>query len=510
MVLAGLSIEPAVAEVHTGPRGGEPLQFEVVAAFADGKSGKLETAEWSVSNRSSGTIDATGLFTPSADNGGISYVTARFDGMEAAAALTVIYDDSLVEEGAPTGGFDRRPTQVDTLWVYPEDGVNFPRNTPSIQFQWSDVGASGYRLRFTAATTDLSVFTARTTWSADAATWGTLVGTNAGGALTVELSALIGDTLQSQTLELNVNRLDGDGTIYYWSTSASGFRKVPYGGVAEDYLTAANTGHCVGCHDISPGGAMAFTYDGGNGPLGVKDIATGADIVPFESGLVGNFKSYSPDGAYLLTTFEGALLLHDAVTGQFLWEVPVDGTATHVDWSPDGDSVVVTRTGVHSCDWCFTGGTLAVMPYLGDGRFGDPQALYDPGVGYNAYYPVYSPDSAWIAFNVSTGDSYDDPDAQVYVIAAEGGAAVALDAANQTDGITNSWPGWAPLPDDDVLWLAFSSKRNYGVYTAGYPQIWVAAFDPARALRGEDPSWPAFWLPGQDTTQSNHIPLWTQ
>ncbi|HNH50119.1 MAG TPA: hypothetical protein PKY30_23995, partial [Myxococcota bacterium] len=78
-------------------------------------------------------------------------------------------------------------------------------------------------------------------------------------------------------------------------------------------------------------------------------------------------------------------------------------------------------------------------------------------------------------------------------------------------GLTNSIPRWGPLPDDDVLWLAFSSKRIYGNnLTAGNPQIWVAGFDPIKAGKGEDPSWPAFWLPGQDAAQGNHIPAWAE
>lgn len=508
--VTALRVEPDVAEVRTGPEGGDPLQFSVFATFADGKSGRLDAAEWTLSNRTSGAIDETGLFTPSTDNGGITWVTARFDGLEATAELTVVYGESIVEEGAPTDGFEGRPADATGLWLYPEDGVNFPRNTPSITFQWNDQGARGYQLRFTGATTDLTVYTTATSWTADEATWATLVGANAGTTLSVELRADVGGNVVAQSRTLNVNRMDGDGTIYYWSTSASGFLRVPYGGAAEEYLTATTTGRCVGCHDISPQGHIAFTYDGGDGGLGVKDIETGADVVASGSGLVGNFKTYSPDGRYLLTTYQGALLLHDAATGQFLWEVPVDGTATQADWSPDGDRIVVVLTAGHTYDWTFSGGRIALMEHYGDGTFGAPTVLYEPPAGYNAYYPVFSPDGRWVAFNVSTGDGYDDADADVYVTSLNGGGAIELVSANQTDGITNSWPRWGPLPDDDVMWLAFSSKRSYGAVTAGWPQIWVAAFDPARARAGEDPSWPAFWLPGQDPAQSNHIPVWAE
>ena len=61
-----------------------------------------------------------------------------------------------------------------------------------------------------------------------------------------------------------------------------------------------------------------------------------------------------------------------------------------------------------------------------------------------------------------------------------------------------------------MLWLAFSSQRAYGNIVSGSPQIWVAGFDPALASAGQDPTWPAFWLPGQDPSQNNHIPVWTR
>jgi hypothetical protein len=38
----------------------------------------------------------------------------------------------------------------------------------------------------------------------------------------------------------------------------------------------------------------------------------------------------------------------------------------------------------------------------------------------------------------------------------------------------------------------------------------VAAFDPKKAKQGLDPSWAAFWLPGQDEAHNNHIPVWVR
>jgi hypothetical protein len=40
--------------------------------------------------------------------------------------------------------------------------------------------------------------------------------------------------------------------------------------------------------------------------------------------------------------------------------------------------------------------------------------------------------------------------------------------------------------------------------------MWMAAVDPDAILRGEDGSFPAFALPFQDLSTSNHIGQWTQ
>jgi WD40 repeat protein len=511
VVVTALSIAPAEVAVTTGPDGAAPIEFTVTATLADGSTVALDEVEWSLSNRSAGTLD-DGVFTPSATNGGVTYVNALFDGLTTQALVSVTYADEIAEEGSNPGAFRGVEEPTDGLWLYPQDGVNFPRNTPSIRFQWNDWAADSYKLRFRGATTDLTVYTTGTTWTASEALWATVVSTNAGGQLQVDLSAAVGGVVYAEEpLTLNVNRLDGTGSIYYWSTSASGIMEVPYGGMAREYLTYAGTGRCVGCHVISPQGLMALTYDGGDGPLVVRRISDGAELVAPTSGQYGNFKAFSPDGRFMVTTLRGSVLVYDGATLSYLWEVPVDGQATHVDWSPDGDALVfVSAPDGAGSDWAFTGGSIAVMDHLGDGTFGAPRVLYSPPSGYNAYYPVWSPDGAWVAFNVSYEDAYDDASAQLNVISRDGGAAIPLAAANVTEGLTNSWPRWGPLPDDDVLWLAFSSKRSYGNVTAGNPQIWVTAFDPERASRGEDPSWPAFWLPGQDSAQNNHIPVWAE
>lgn len=529
-VVASVEVVPGDQTVETHADGGDPVQFRAVVSYEGGDQRETTGGvDWSSSNETAGTIDADGLFVPSADNGGVTWITAALDGHQDQATVTVRFQESWTEGDADPSLFDgvAEASTADDLWTYPEDGVNLPRNTPGITYQWTapdlggdtggdDTGSAGgvhtWRLRFSSELTDVTVYTTGAAWTVDEDTWATIAATNAGGSIDVGLAGvtLDGVAVKAPDLRVEVNRFDARGAIVYWSTSASGFLRIPYGEPAEDYLTYEQTGQCMGCHAISRDGLIAFTYDGGNGAMGVKRTDDRSDVVAHDAGATGNFKAWSPDATRLLSTYQGVLTLWDTASWTSLGTVALDGTATHVDWSPDGTLIAVTLTDSHSQDWIIGGGRIAVLEVLGDDRFGAPTTVYAPPDGWQAYYPAFSPDGDWIAFNLSTGDSYDDADAELWVVPSDGGTAVALERANQTPGLTNSWPRWGPLPDDDILWLAFSSRRLYGDITTGNPQIWVTAFDPDVAAVGGDPSWPAFWLPNQDVEQGNHIPVWTE
>ena len=78
-----------------------------------------------------------------------------------------------------------------------------------------------------------------------------------------------------------------------------------------------------------------------------------------------------------------------------------------------------------------------------------------------------------------------------------------------TDGqYQNSQPTWAPPGDYD--WVAFNTKRSYGVILdEGTQQIWVAAVSVDEAANGNDPSYPAFRVPFQGLEENNHRAFWT-
>ena len=109
-------------------------------------------------------------------------------------------------------------------------------------------------------------------------------------------------------------------------------------------------------------------------------------------------------------------------------------------------------------------------------------------------------------------DSYDQPDARVFMISANGGDALQLFNASPSGG--DSWPKWSTEPHSyaggDIFWLTFSSRRPYGLRGGTQAQIWMVGIDPARAAAGQDPSFTSFWLPFQDFTSGNHIAQWAE
>ena len=215
-VVVSVAIDPPTASVASGPDHPGTQQFTALATFDDGTTAPLDLVSWELSNDASGTIDAEGLFTASAENGALSTVVATHNGISGTAELTVTFTEVIDEGGGDPADYDGAPTAA-IGWLYPPDGVSVPRNVPSLAFMWESVpGADGYRLGFTTPTTAVTVVTSDTRWVAEAEDWTTIAATNAGGQVEVEVRAVVGGEIYAaDTLSLTVNRLDAQGAIYY-------------------------------------------------------------------------------------------------------------------------------------------------------------------------------------------------------------------------------------------------------------------------------------------------------
>jgi hypothetical protein len=201
-------------------------------------------------------------------------------------------------------------------------------------------------------------------------------------------------------------------------------------------------------------------------------------------------------------------------------------------WSHSGTTVVYTSTDASQSGRLNQGhADLWSVPY-NDGAGG--QAAPIPGSSdpsYNEYFPSYSPDDQFVAFNrTPDGDNmYYAPNAEVYVVQAAGGVATRL-AANdppactgvKSPGATNSWAKWSPeypsCGGRTYYWLVFSSARDR-VQFATQSEVTSQLYLTAMVVDSEKVfTFPAINIWNQHVTatvepyvgdtQSNHTPQW--
>ncbi len=562
--LASIDVTPANASftiVNGAPASGD---FVATGHFQDGHLADV-TAQvgWSLADGGLGTVDK-GHYTSITAHGGKTMLQASDGVHQGSAQLVLKYSATRVstDDGstAPAdsatkfAGATNEPTLAPPV-VYPLDGVLAPRNLGELEVQWKKPAAAAdlFEVSFVSPTFELEVYTNAVQPQGGRLSllnqeWSALADSVAGSGVNVAVRALaVSDPTKiggSSPVVMNVGTDEVKGGIYYWSAAGAagtveGIKRHQFGDTTSPaaafytqndavFVNAiSSTTHCVACHVLSRDGTkFAVTYDGGNDTSALFDVATKTSIIAPSVDLAWNFAAMSPDGMRMVGSHDGVIKIYDisggATTGTVLGTVPTAGWGTHPDWSPDGKSLVFVRTPSASVDWGFTKGSIVVMTDDGMGNFNNPMTIVT-SAGENNYYPSFSPDNKWILFDRSTGDSYDDPDATLYVISADGKIGpIRLNAANAMGQLTNSWPRWSPFvqtngPNGDLLYFTFSSKRDYGIemgsLNAGNPtrpQVWMSAFDPKIASGNMDPSDAPFWLPFQDVMTNNHIAQWTQ
>jgi hypothetical protein len=523
--VTSVRVEPDALALETRLGAPATATFTAFATFADGTESELELVSWASSSPSAGAVDRDGVFVAAESNGGETAITATHAGVVGSAAVTVRYlADELVDgvdASVPAAFEAASPADDPSLGLsYPLDGVTVPRNLEGLAFSWASEPDRVTRIRLTTPITDVSVYTTLDRWEASAALWSVVTASNRKGEVTAVLQSgvwdgtSLTDVREGPPLALTVNRFDATGSVLYWSTSDQGILRIPIDAPEpEQFWTSRDSGNrCTGCHVlVEAADKMVVTHDGVNGTFTVVDVsdpaAPVAIVQPIDTARM-TFKAVSPDGLFMIGVLSGEIVLYDLTTGRKIDDLDIgSGRYTHPDWSPDGDTVVLVRaTGSYASDMTFTGGEIVKVTWDG-ATLGSPEVLVPAG-SQNNYYPAFSPDGNWIAYNRSTGDAYADLDAEIWMVSADGSVNVELAEANGVPDQQNSYVRWAPLPDDDVLWLAYSSIREYPLANQPFPQIWVTAVYPEEAISDGDPSRPPFWLPGQDTNSNNHLPVW--
>lgn len=471
---------------------------------------------------------------------GSATVKATVDGVEALTNVTIVQTPVVLGPGTGADSPGKFGGSVDASAkpqiVYPPNGVLLPPNMNSLEIHFIPAaGQTLFEIAFTSPSVSLTAYTTCTAVGAgcvykpDATFWKQIANAARGGApLTYSVRGVAGSSPgavgKSDARTMQFSSDDMTGGIYYWN-SIGAINRYDFGIAtqnAETYLNQFEAGaaFCVGCHAVSRNGKrMAIGMDiPAPSNFKVYNIATKTS-----QGVSGqaNFFSFNPDASLLLYSNGVNIGMMNLNSGKS--KDPVMTGVAMPDWSEDGQRVVVAKPqsppfiaapGVDK-------GSIQVFTFDPNTGFHSPKTVV-PYNGQNNYYPAFSPDNAWIAFNRSPSDrnSFDNasagdagaPDGELWAVDAEGKlSAVRLDAATQAG---DSWPKWAPqlgtYESGPIMWMTFSSWRGYGLRLndGQRAQLWMVGFDPKRAAAGQDPSFTAFWLPFQDIGSGNHIAQW--
>ncbi|MBI3186112.1 MAG: PD40 domain-containing protein [Myxococcales bacterium] len=543
-----LSITPANQTVSIGSGASQTIQFTATATMADGSSLDVTSrVNWSVKRSDDtppGSITPQGLYSPPSA-GGMVTVTASDGCLSAQATLTLVLQAVFKDPGPAvtarfggtvvTGDANRSPTIV-----YPNTETRFPRNIYKVLFQWRKGGNDWFRLTFEGEFSKTVVYSDGAhpqcaaanppagCYEADTQSWLAIAGSNAGGVVTLTVDGVgPGDpkVYRAATIRIGFSKRDVKGAIFYWSTTAAGIRRAAVSdALPEDYVVAkpvatvlpnnGGTVGCVACHTVSRSGKKIFAGTKTSTATGefVYDVTLVPPPIPIITTQISNankgFGTFSPDDKRVVATVGNTLAEFDAQTGQKIANLSPPA-ATNPDWSPTGAELAYSNKAGDSP----AGAGLEVISY--DGGWGATRPLA-PANGLSNLFPSYSPDGKLVAYARGLG-GHGDKTFQLHLIQADGaGQPVELVTANRHvnnavgDGQhENTMPTWAPPGDLD--WVAFNSRRPYGVVypNGGVQQIWVSAIDRAKWDGGADPSHPAFRFAFQGLNENNHRAYWT-
>ncbi|MDI1482944.1 hypothetical protein [Polyangium sp. y55x31] len=519
-----------------------PITYKAVGTTSTGSIVDV-VGSWTYDRGDIGSIvPASGAFTASGLLGGTGNVTFEAEGVKGSTTATVklrYLDDSQMIDPNVKAQF---PTAVEAdpalTLLYPYDKTVFPRGLLGPTIQWNGGNAGDvYHIHIKSPAFEYE------TWRTVPPPsrfdfpklpddiWRKLTDST-NGDVQVDIARFDGTKAylaKTQTWKIAPANLAG--TIYYWEVNTGSVVRIKPGDVApEAFLTPPPGVGCVACHSVSKDGTrLVASFHGGYSPWGTFDTATGTSL--FNTNASSGFQAISPNGSHVLWRHwndgafnsTGFLSLSTYDSDVELAQLnPGGGAPAHPAWSGDGQKIAFSvRTDGNGLD--FTQSTLWVTDVnLAVPSFSNTKMIVPNDAGRpTVTFPTFSPDSKWIAFERSTMARSRGALAEIWLTNPDGSVVIPLDNTNGMGHIeaeqttANYEPTFNPFSLGGYFWLVIVSERKYGnTLTDTNPntrrkQLWVTAID-ANPVAGQDPSHPAFWLPGQGLDNQNMRGEWAK
>ena len=521
-----------------------PTQFTVQGTTMGGKmvSG-VDGGQWTFDRPEVGTLGAsTGQLTATGLNGGKGTVTWKLGSLTATTTATVklhLTSDPQMVDPTIKMQFGQASTADPALaMLYPYDKTVFPRGLTGPTLQWNGGGAADvYYVHAVSPTFELETWT--TVPPPSRYTFGATP-TNVWKKLTDSTSGDISVSIQRHdgsqpylpvTRTWTIAPANLTGTIYFWEVNSGNVVRLKPGDTApQDFLQKPAGVTCVACHSVSKNGSRIVTaFNGSASPWGTFDAASGASTFVYGTDMAdgpngSGFQAIAPDGSVVLWGQERALpylsLNPYNGVGELAQLNPGGGFPVQPAWS--GNSKKIAFSVRSDGNWLdFVNASLWTTDVdLGSVMFANTHQIVaaDPARP-TVTFPTFSPDSQWIAFERSTHARSRGAQSDISLTSADGSTQIPLDQANGAGLLTgpeasSSYePTFMPVASGGYFWLVVVSERTYGntltdtAPPSRHKQLWVSAID-ASPKPGQDPSHPAFWMPGQDINNNNMRGEW--